>query len=62
VIDRLADYYREENANIRRGVHLLGVAWQMLCDEKGARMRVVPMTDTGEERRARQPLRALVFR
>jgi cysteine desulfurase / selenocysteine lyase len=26
------------------------VPWQMLCDEKGARLRVVPMTDAGELR------------
>jgi cysteine desulfurase/selenocysteine lyase len=115
VIDRLAQYYAEENANIHRGVHLLSVAatnaydaardqvrrfinaadarevvfvrgateainlvaatygratvgagdeivisemehhsnivpWQMLCDEKGARLRVIPMTDAGELR------------
>src|SRR5204862_4856472 len=24
------------------------VPWQMLCDEKGARLRIVPMTDEGE--------------
>ena len=26
------------------------VPWQMLCEEKGARLRVIPMTDTGELR------------
>jgi cysteine desulfurase/selenocysteine lyase len=26
------------------------VPWQMLCDEKGARLRIVPMTDEGELR------------
>jgi cysteine desulfurase/selenocysteine lyase len=115
VIDRLADYYREENANIHRGVHLLSVEatdaydaarervrlfinaadarevvfvrgaseainlvaatygrrhvaagdevvvsemehhsnivpWQMLCEEKGARLRVIPISDAGELR------------
>jgi len=113
VLDRLMRYYREENANIHRGVHTLSVAatdaydaarervrqfinaadvreivfvrgtteainlvaatygrvhvgagddvvisemehhsnivpWQMLCEEKGARLRVIPMTDEGE--------------
>ncbi len=113
VIDRLSRYYREENANIHRGVHALSVdateaydrardrvrrfinaaevrevvfvrgateainlvaatfgrahvaagdeivishmehhsnivPWQMLCEEKGARLRVIPMTDAGE--------------
>ena len=113
VLDRLMRYYREENANIHRGVHTLSVAatdaydaarervrqfinaadvreivfvrgtteainlvaatygrvhvgagdevvisemehhsnivpWQMLCEEKGARLRVIPMTDDGE--------------
>ena len=117
VIDRLVRYYREENANIHRGVHLLSVEateaydaarervrqflnaaeareivfvrgateainlvaatfgrarvgagdevvisemehhsnivpWQMLCEEKGARLRVVPITDSGELRLA----------
>ena len=115
VIDRLARYYAEENANIHRGVHTLGaratvaydsaretvrrflnaaeareiifvrgateainlvaqtygrahvlpgdeivisemehhsniVPWQMLCDEKRARLRIIPITDTGELR------------
>jgi cysteine desulfurase/selenocysteine lyase len=115
VIDRLARYYSEENANIHRGVHALSVEatdaydeararvrafinagdarevvfvrgateainlvaatygrmnvaagdevvisemehhsnivpWQMLCEEKGARLRVVPITDAGELR------------
>jgi cysteine desulfurase / selenocysteine lyase len=115
VIDRLVRYYREENANIHRGVHLLSVEatdaydvarervqrflnasesreivfvrgateginlvastygrthvgpgdevmisemehhsnivpWQLLCEEKGARLRVIPMTDAGELR------------
>ena len=115
VIDRLARYYSEENANIHRGVHLLSVEatdaydaardevrrfvnaadareivfvrgateainlvaatygrtqigagdevvisemehhsnivpWQMLCEEKGARLRIVPITDAGELR------------
>jgi cysteine desulfurase/selenocysteine lyase len=115
VIDRLVRYYREENANIHRGVHELSVAatdaydaardrvrqflnaaesreivfvrgtteainlvaatfgrtrvgegddivvsemehhsnivpWQLLCEEKGARLRVVPITDAGELR------------
>jgi cysteine desulfurase/selenocysteine lyase len=115
VIDRLVRYYREENANIHRGVHELSVAateaydaardrvrqflnaaesreivfvrgtteainlvaatygrthvdegddivvsemehhsnivpWQRLCEEKGARLRVVPITDAGELR------------
>jgi cysteine desulfurase/selenocysteine lyase len=113
VIDRLSRYYREENANIHRGVHALSVdateaydqardrvrrfinaaevrevvfvrgateainlvaatfgrahvaagdeivishmehhsnivPWQMLCEEKGARLRVIPITDAGE--------------
>jgi cysteine desulfurase/selenocysteine lyase len=113
VIDRLVRYYREENANIHRGVHTLSVdatdayemarervrqfvnaaeareivfvrgateainlvastlgrmqiraddeivisemehhsnivPWQMLCGEKGARLRIVPITDAGE--------------
>jgi cysteine desulfurase/selenocysteine lyase len=113
VIDRLARYYSEENANIHRGVHTLSVAatdaydaarermrrfvnaadareivfvrgateainlvaatygrvhigagdevvisemehhsnivpWQMLGEEKGARLRVIPITDAGE--------------
>jgi cysteine desulfurase / selenocysteine lyase len=113
VIDRLSRYYREENANIHRGVHALSVdateaydeardrvrrfinaaeasevvfvrgateainlvaatfgrthvaagdeivishlehhsnivPWQILCEEKGARLRVVPVTDAGE--------------
>jgi cysteine desulfurase/selenocysteine lyase len=115
VIDRLMRYYREENANIHRGVHLLSVEatdaydvarervqrflnaaeareivfvrgateainlvaatygrthvgpgdevvisemehhsnivpWQLLCEEKGARLRVIPITDAGELR------------
>jgi cysteine desulfurase/selenocysteine lyase len=115
VIDRLARYYTEENANIHRGVHALSVSateahdaaretvrrflnaaetreivfvrgtteainlvasahgrlrvgaadevivsemehhsnivpWQMLCEERGARLRVVPVTDEGELR------------
>jgi cysteine desulfurase/selenocysteine lyase len=115
VIERLVRYYSEENANVHRGVHLLGaeatgacdaarervrrflnaaaaheivfvrgateainlvastcgraqigrddevvvsgmehhsniVPWQMLCEEKGARLRVVPITDAGELR------------
>jgi cysteine desulfurase/selenocysteine lyase len=115
VLDRVAAYYREENANVHRGVHVLSeratdayegarrticrflnaacpeeivfvrgtteainlvahsygrphvgpgdevvitvmehhsniVPWQMLCEEKGARLRVVPMTDAGELR------------
>jgi cysteine desulfurase/selenocysteine lyase len=115
VIDRIARYYREENANIHRGVHALSVEatdaydaarervrrflnaaeareivfvrgateainlvaatygrahvqrgdevlisemehhsnivpWQMLCEERGARLRIVPITDTGELR------------
>jgi len=113
LIDRVARYYAEENANIHRGVHGLSeratdayegaretvrrflkaaesreiifvrgateainlvaqtygrthvgpgdeivisemehhsniVPWQMLCDEKGARLRIIPITDTGE--------------
>ena len=113
VIDRLVRYYRDENANIHRGVHTLSVAatdaydaarervrrfvnaadareivfvrgvteainlvaatygrthivaddevvisemehhsnivpWQMLCEETGARLRVIPITDAGE--------------
>jgi cysteine desulfurase / selenocysteine lyase len=113
VIDRLSRYYREENANIHRGVHALSVdateaydqardrvrrfinaaevreivfvrgateainlvaatfgqvhvaagddivishmehhsnivPWQILCEEKGARLRVIPITDAGE--------------
>jgi cysteine desulfurase/selenocysteine lyase len=112
VIDRLARYYEEENANIHRGVHTLSVEatdaydaardrvrrflnaadaaeivfvrgateainlvarsfggrqiregdevvlsemehhsnivpWQMICEEKGATLRVVPITDSG---------------
>ena len=115
VIDRLARYYREENANIHRGVHVLSVEatdaydaarervrqfvnaaeareivfvrgateainlvaatfgrarvgagddivishmehhsnivpWQILCEEKGARLHVIPITDAGELR------------
>jgi cysteine desulfurase/selenocysteine lyase len=115
VIDRLVRYYREENANIHRGVHALSVEatdaydaarervrrflnaaearelvfvrgateainlvaatygrahlrcgdevliselehhsnivpWQMVCEERGAHVRVVPMTDAGELR------------
>jgi cysteine desulfurase/selenocysteine lyase len=115
VIDRLVRYYREENANVHRGVHTLSaeatdtydaarervrrflnaaeareivfvrgateainlvaatfgrahvqagdeivvsemehhsniVPWQMLCEEKGARLRVIPITDAGELR------------
>jgi cysteine desulfurase/selenocysteine lyase len=115
VIDRIAHFYRHENANVHRGVHLLSeratdayeqaretvrrflratdrqeivfvrgtteainlvansygrsclgrddevlvttmehhsniVPWQMLCEEKGARLRVVPMNDAGELR------------
>jgi cysteine desulfurase / selenocysteine lyase len=115
VIERLARYYAEENANIHRGVHQLSVEatdayaaareqvrrflnaaeareivfvrgateainlvaatfgrgqigagdevvisemehhsnivpWQMLCEEKGARLRVVPISDAGELR------------
>ena len=115
VIDRLARYYSEENANIHRGVHTLSVRatdaydaaretvrrflnaaesreiifvrgtteainlvahtygrthvgsgdeivvsemehhsnivpWQMLCEEKGARLRVIPVTDAGDLR------------
>jgi cysteine desulfurase/selenocysteine lyase len=115
VIDRLVRYYREENANIHRGVHLLSVEatdaydaarervrrflnaaeareivfvrgtteavnlvaatfgrtriaegdeivisemehhsnivpWQRLCEEAGARLRVVPIDDAGELR------------
>ena len=30
----------EHHANI--------VPWQMLCEEKGARLRVIPMNDAGE--------------
>ena len=26
------------------------VPWQMLCEEKGARLRVIPITDAGELR------------
>ena len=113
VIDRVARYYAEENANIHRGVHLLSeratgayegaretvrrflnaaapteiifvrgateainlvaqtygrmhvgpgdeivisemehhsniVPWQILCEEKGARLQVLPITETGE--------------
>jgi cysteine desulfurase/selenocysteine lyase len=113
VIDRLSRYYREENANVHRGVHALSVdateaydeardrvrrfinaaearevvfvrgateainlvaatfgrthvaagdeivishlehhsnivPWQILCEEKGARLRVIPITDAGE--------------
>jgi len=115
VIDRIVRYYREENANIHRGVHALSVEatdaydagrervrrflnaaeareivfvrgateainlvaathgrahiqrgdevlisemehhsnivpWQMLCEERGARLRIVPITDSGELR------------
>jgi cysteine desulfurase/selenocysteine lyase len=115
VIDRLARYYDQENANIHRGVHTLSVEatdaydaarermrqflnaadareiifvrgateainlvarsfggthigrgdevvisemehhsnivpWQMICEEKGATLRVVPITDSGEFR------------
>src|SRR5262252_4704300 len=115
VIDRLARYYEEENANIHRGVHTLSVEatdaydaarervrrflnasdareivfvrgateainlvarsfgtariaagdevvisemehhsnivpWQLICEERGARLRVVPITDAGELR------------
>jgi cysteine desulfurase / selenocysteine lyase len=115
VIDRLVRYYREENANIHRGVHLLSVEatdacaaararvrqflnaaeaweivfvrgateainlvaatygrvnvgagdevvisgmehhsnlvpWQMLCEARGARLRVIPISDSGELR------------
>jgi cysteine desulfurase/selenocysteine lyase len=115
VLDRMAEYYLRENANVHRGVHVLSeratdayersrrvvcrflnaagpeeivfvrgtteainlvahsygrthvgpgdevvvtvmehhsniVPWQMLCDEKQARLRVVPMTDAGELR------------
>jgi cysteine desulfurase/selenocysteine lyase len=115
VIDRLSRYYREENANIHRGVHALSVdateaydearervrrfinaaeardivfvrgateainlvaatfgrahvaagdeivishmehhsnivPWQILCEEMGARLRVIPITDAGELR------------
>jgi cysteine desulfurase/selenocysteine lyase len=115
VIDRLARYYEEENANIHRGVHTLSVdatdaydaarermrqflnaadareiifvrgateainlvarsfggtqigrgdevvisemehhsnivPWQMICEEQGATLRVVPITDSGELR------------
>jgi len=115
VIDRIAQYYLHENANVHRAVHLLSerattayedarktvsrflhaddpreiifvrgtteainlvahsygrthvgpgdevvvtamehhsniVPWQMLCEEKSARLRVVPMTDEGELR------------
>jgi len=115
VIDRIARYYRDENANIHRGVHVLSVEatdaydaarervrqflsaaeareilfvrgateginlvaatfgranvragdeivisemehhsnivpWQILCEEKGARLRIIPITDAGELR------------
>jgi cysteine desulfurase/selenocysteine lyase len=115
VIERVERYYREENANVHRGVHALAerateayersratlarflnaadpreivfvrgtteainlvarsfarprirageeiavtvmehhsniVPWQMLCEEMGARLRVIPMTDRGELR------------
>src|SRR4030095_15203641 len=115
VIDRIVRYYREENANIHRGVHALSVEatdaydaareqvrrflnaaeareivfvrgateginlvaatygrahvhrgdevlisemehhsnivpWQMVCEERGAVLRIVPITDTGELR------------
>jgi cysteine desulfurase/selenocysteine lyase len=115
VIDRLARFYREENANVHRGVHALSeratdayeqarvtvqrflnaaeprelifvrgtteainlvaasygrahvgpgseilistmehhsniVPWQIVCQEKGARLRVAPITDAGELR------------
>jgi cysteine desulfurase / selenocysteine lyase len=115
VIDRLAEFYARENANVHRGVHLLSeratgayegarrtvsrflnaadpqevvfvrgtteainlvaqsygrtyigpgdevvitamehhsniVPWQMLCEQTGARLRVVPVTDAGELR------------
>lgn len=115
VVDRIARYYTEENANIHRGLHWLSerasdayeqaretvrgflnaadareivfvrgtteainlvaqsygraqvgagdeilisemehhsnlVPWQMLCHEKGARLRVIPVTDAGELR------------
>ena len=115
VLDVMERYYREDNANIHRGVHLLSeratasyeaarikiqrflnarhsreiiftrnatesinlvaqtygrqhigpgdevvisamehhsniVPWQMICEEKGARVRVVPITDAGELR------------
>jgi len=115
VIDRLVRFYREENANVHRGVHQLSaeateaydaarervrqflhaadareivfvrgtteainlvaathgrthvgagdeivvsemehhsniVPWQRLCEEKGARLRVIPVTDRGELR------------
>jgi cysteine desulfurase/selenocysteine lyase len=113
VIDRMTQYYAEENANVHRGVHWLSerateiyeearakvgrflnarhageivfvrgtteainlvaqtygrshvtrgdevvitamehhsniVPWQILCEEKGARLRIVPMSDAGE--------------
>jgi cysteine desulfurase/selenocysteine lyase len=113
VIDRLVSYYREENANVHRGVHTLSgratdayegaratvqrflnagatreivfvrgtteainlvartygrvhvgagdevlitemehhsniVPWQILCEEQGARLRIVPINDAGE--------------
>jgi cysteine desulfurase/selenocysteine lyase len=115
VIDRVARYYAEENANVHRGVHHLSeratdaydgardtaraflnaalsreiifvrgttdainlvaqsygrthvgpgdeivlsemehhsniVPWQMLCEEKGARLRIIPIADSGELR------------
>jgi cysteine desulfurase/selenocysteine lyase len=115
VLDRIVRYYREENANIHRGVHALSVEatdaydagrervrrflnaaeareivfvrgateainlvaatygrahvhrgdevlisemehhsnivpWQMVCEQRGARLRIVPITDTGELR------------
>jgi cysteine desulfurase / selenocysteine lyase len=115
VIDRIVRYYRDENANIHRGVHALSVEatdaydaareqvqrfvnaaeareivfvrgateginlvaatygrahlrsgdevlisemehhsnivpWQIVCEERGARLRIVPITDTGELR------------
>jgi cysteine desulfurase/selenocysteine lyase len=115
VIDRIVRYYREENANIHRGVHALSleatdaydsaregvrrflnaaeareivfvrgateainlvaatygrvhvqrgdevlisemehhsniVPWQMVCEERGASLRIVPITDSGELR------------
>jgi cysteine desulfurase/selenocysteine lyase len=38
--DEIILTYLEHHANI--------VPWQMLCEEKGARLRVVPITDAGE--------------
>jgi cysteine desulfurase/selenocysteine lyase len=38
--DEIILTHLEHHANI--------VPWQMLCEEKGARLRIVPVTDAGE--------------